>query len=374
MLKSSHLLPLLLLGSLLYAAGSACAAAPRYSVTVLDSMPNGSAVSSINNAGVVAGSLSSADNEGRHAFIWSAGLRTMLPAPMRHTSGISQLGHVIGSTGIDMQDGGMVMVNAGMLYSQGAMTGVPTAFSPQYGASGWYSYVTPTGVNSAGTMAVNQDTNGASGAYIASNGVTTILPISYAAAINEAGQVAGNGSDGAAPLHAMLVSKGQALDLGALPTDLYATSSASDLNDAGTVVGSSAYGFGAQANYHSFIYQNGVMQALGSLTVRNSAQAINNNGDVVGNFSTDASAQGSHAYLYQDGVQYDLDTLLAGGGNWRISGVSDINDGGQIVGRACRDGVGCFAALLSPVPEPATYGMLLAGLAVVAAGRRINRA
>jgi hypothetical protein len=49
--------------------------------------------------------------------------------------------------------------------------------------------------------------------------------------------------------------------------------------------------------------------------------------------------------------------------------VTDINDSGQIAGRACNGAGQCFAALLVPVPEPATWGMMLAGLAVVGAAR-----
>ncbi|CAN7214834.1 PEP-CTERM sorting domain-containing protein [Pseudoduganella sp. LjRoot289] len=375
MFKFHRMLPALLPAVLLCAAGNTFAAAPRYSVTVMDSRPYASTVTAINNAGVVVGFLLAPDREGRSAFTWSAGLRTMLPAPMRDARGISSLGHVVGSTAIDLIDDGRVTINVGVLYFQGAMTTLPSPFSPQYDVSGWYSYVSPVGVNSAGTVVANQETNGAGGAYMDRNGTTTILPFGYASAINEAGQVAGVGRTDGGLWHAMLFANGQALDLGALPTDLDGNSSAHDVNDAGTVVGSSDRGFGNQASdYHSFIYQDGVMRALGSLTMNNSARAINNNGDVVGENWTDFTEQGKHAYLYQDGVQYDLDTLLAGGGDWRITEVRDINDSGQIVGLACRDGVGCYAALLSPVPEPATYGMLLAGLAVVAAGRRIKRA
>ncbi|WP_377704078.1 PEP-CTERM sorting domain-containing protein [Pseudoduganella sp. UC29_71] len=360
--KSHCLLPAMLL----CAAGSALAAAPRYSVTVLDSRPNASAVSAINNAGVALGSLREPDREGRSAFTWSAGGRTMLPAPMRTPTGISEMGHVVGSTEIALIDDGRITINAGLLYFQGAATTLPAPFSPQYDVSGWFSYVSPAGVNSAGTVVANQQTNGASGAYMDSHGTTTILPLNHVSAINEAGQVAGTGRIDGGPRHAMLYANGQAVDLGALPSDLEGNSAATDVNDAGTVVGLSDHGFGNQAlSFHSFIYQDGVLRALGSLGMSNAAKAINNHGDVVGENWADGSEQGKHAYLYQDGVQYDLDTLLSGGGNWRITEVEDINDSGQIVGRACRDGIGCYAALLSPVPEPASCGMLLAGLGLL---------
>jgi len=365
MLKSDCWLPALLPVLCLFVSGSAGAAAPRYAVTPLDNTGTSWAYA-INSAGTVAAADSRADSAGRTAFTWSAGVKTMLPSQMARPAAISNAGHVAGTSGLYMEGSGMVMIRVGKVYSDGTMSGVPDAFSPRSDPGGWYTFTSPTGINSAGTMVVNQETNSGGGAYIASHGATTILPINYAAAINEAGQVAGRGQAGADPEHAMLYSAGQAVDLGALPTDLYAISAASDLNDAGTVVGSSAYGFGEQAHYHSFIYHEGVMQPLGSLTVRNSAVGINNRGDVVGNFLTDGTSEGKHSYLYQDGVQYDLDALLVGGGDWRIAEVRDINDSGQIVGRACRDGVGCFAALLSPVPEPATWGMLLGGLGLLA--------
>lgn len=66
-------------------------------------------------------------------------------------------------------------------------------------------------------------------------------------------------------------------------------------------------------------------------------------------------------YLYQDGVQYDLGSLMMDHG-WHVADVADINDSGMIVGQACNL-AGCHAALLTPVPEPAAYAMLLVGLA-----------
>lgn len=217
---------------------------------------------------------------------------------------------------------------------------------------------------SAGTVLARQETNGG-GTYLANGDNATVLPFWQGRAINESGQVAGARlDDNGGFIRAVLYTNGQVVDLGTLAGGR--DSFASDLNDSGVVVGGSDFGTAGLASRQSFIWRDGVMEALGSTATRNTATAINNHGDVVGTFATGGTGlDQTHSYLYQDGVQYDLQTLLAGGGGWRIMEVVDINDSGQIAGQACNAAGQCFAALLSPVPEPASYGMLLAGLAVV---------
>lgn len=138
---------------------------------------------------------------------------------------------------------------------------------------------------------------------------------------------------------------------------------ARDVNESGAVVGYSE-SLDAQGHAHmrSFLYVGGKMTPLGSLAADNTAVAVNNAGAVLGYSST----WGPHGttyfpYLYQDGVQYDLASLVVNPAGWRVAGAADINDSGMIVGQACNAG-GCHAALLTPVPEPAAYAMLLAGL------------
>jgi hypothetical protein len=69
----------------------------------------------------------------------------------------------------------------------------------------------------------------------------------------------------------------------------------------------------------------------------------------------------------------DLNTLVDGLGGWELTNAQDINNAGQILGTACQNG-SCASVLLTPVPEPVTGLMLLAGLGALvpltARGRR----
>ena len=78
---------------------------------------------------------------------------------------------------------------------------------------------------------------------------------------------------------------------------------------------------------------------------------MNNNGDVVGYFQV---TSGTRAFVYKDGVQQDLNTLIAPGSGWELAMANGINTSGQIVGW------GYFhnkysAFLLTPGVLPALY-------------------
>jgi probable HAF family extracellular repeat protein len=363
MLKPRHCWPVLLLCG---AAATAAPAAPHYSLTLLDNA-HGIAVA-INNDGVIAGNRLDS-TLGSRTFTWNAGQFALLPPSLGLVYGISSQGRIAGTSQTYEEAGGQWMWSNGLVYHQGLLDGVPEAFPPASG-SWMYRFTSARGINSSGAVVAVTEAGGNSGTFLFANGQITVLPMAQAIAINDAGQIAGNSYFSESPNQAVLYDHGTLTRLGTLPTDGYAYSMASDLNEAGAVVGSSHYGNGAQLHLHSFLYENGTMTPLGNFTTENIAHAINNAGSVVGYFRVGGATD--HGYLIRDGEQYDLNTLVGNSGGWTISRAEDINDSGYIVGQACRNnGSECVAALLSPVPEPGMWAMLLAGLGVLGWRRRV---
>jgi probable HAF family extracellular repeat protein len=193
---------------------------------------------------------------------------------------------------------------------------------------------------------------------------------SEATSINNSGVVAGHAYiSGNRAQHATTWSGGTITDLGTLGgTSSYATG----INDSGIVVGySDTVG---DANRHAVMWSGGVMTDLGvpSGADYSFAQAINNSGVVVG-FSFQAGGY-NRATLWNAGVATDLNSFLdasAVNAGWYLIEAYDINDSGAVVGVASNSLTGQSRPfMLAPVPEPETYAMLLAGLALVGAMTR----
>jgi probable HAF family extracellular repeat protein len=147
---------------------------------------------------------------------------------------------------------------------------------------------------------------------------------SYATAINAGGQVVGYSNFvSGGPNHAFLYSNGHMTDLGTLSGTW---SYAYGINDSGQVVG---YSGDPDANRHAFLYNNGHMTDLGTLGgERSEAYGINASGQVVGLSNHDLNGS-CHAFLYTNGQMTDLGSL---GGD--ASCAYGINDSGQVVGYA----------------------------------------
>jgi probable HAF family extracellular repeat protein len=148
---------------------------------------------------------------------------------------------------------------------------------------------------------------------------------------------------------------------------------ANSINNLGQVAGT--YYPNGSSEAHSFITgPNGIgIIDIGTLGGFSRALDINDFGQVIGMSFNSSGAY--HSYLFNDGEMIDLSILpeILNTG-WTDLRVSAINNSGEIVGSGKFDGI-TQAFLLSPlpVPEPATYAMLLAGFGLMWLANRRNK-
>ncbi|MGO8795708.1 MAG: hypothetical protein ACLQLC_12870 [Candidatus Sulfotelmatobacter sp.] len=135
------------------------------------------------------------------------------------------------------------------------------------------------------------------------------------------------------PVHALLWEKGKATDLGNLggATGQAGGNIAYDINNQGQVVGDSD--LPGDTTFHAFLWTRSTgMQDLGTLSgdVASVSISINDAGSVIG-ASLDADFN-PRAFLWEQGVMSDLNTLIVGGSPLYLLTGCSINSRGEITG------------------------------------------
>jgi probable HAF family extracellular repeat protein len=310
----------------------------------------------INSAGQATG-YSSTTTGPVNAFLWEGnGMRslgTLDPSPLSSSVGnaINSLGQVVGYSTTRNGD-------RAFLFSNNVMYDIHSAdFLNSYAK----------GVNDAGQVTGFFDARNYAytHAFLYENGrmrdlgVLGVTPEGYglsdAFAINNKGQVVGySTTTTSGVVHAFLYDDGQMHDLGALGGS---RSEAHAINDAGQVVGNSTM---ADGTTHPFLYDAAGLHDLGFI---GAASGINNHGDIIG-------STGSFFFLFSQGRLINLTELISDTG-FMMYGASGINDAGQIVGTAARNGQ-VHAIILSPVPEPSSWVLFGSALVLCGAASRLR--
>ena len=191
--------------------------------------------------------------------------------------------------------------------------------------------------------------------------------------INDRGQVVGSSQNSAGDTSAFLWENGVMNDLGIL--DGARNSRARAINEAGTVVGTSAVNWWAVAT----MWDSGNIIMLGeeNSSAAITAMDINNQGQVVGEIEPLNALGSSSAFIWTEstGMVRLSQFVDESGAGWSFHRASAINDSGQIVGSG-RNPQGEYRGFLltpNPVPEPSTVlvmGLGFAGFGLIARRRQ----
>lgn len=367
----------------------------------------------------------------RHLIAWGLLAATLAPAayaqvPAYNIVDLGVVGSGTASQGVGLSPDGSIAVGRSIasVYSAyswtaaGGMVALPNLAGRNYAVA--------NDVNNAG-LAVGSSTTTAFGAgalpVMWMGGALTALtmPAGYtvgqANAVNAAGTIVGAVGSG--------VGQRGALYIGGVGSVISATTAngsymtvAYGINDAGLVVGTGIDPANAAVNV-GMVYDSatGTMSTVGALGGANGALnfAVSNGGHVVGSSmfnqgsglpfvwtagsgmtaiplpagTSQANARGVNdqgwvvgiassafavPFLYADGSTYTLQSLLPANSGWDIStntsssALAIANDG-SIVGTALHNGQ-VRAYLMTPVPEPGTWALMVAGLGALALGLR----
>jgi probable HAF family extracellular repeat protein len=313
----------------------------------------------INDDGLVVGYASTA-TAGGHAFVWRNGmmtdLGTLMNGPSAAAAAINDLGQIVGGSTVALNTPGHAT-----LWDNGQIIDL-TPGSNGSSASGINNYRQVVGTFSNAVP------------FLWQNGELTILPPlggggGSASDINDTGTIVGTSNStetsqllGPLPRAVLWQKDSQGVfrvtNLGVIPgTD---ESGATAINAAGQIVGSSGHTDPDtyEVTSTAFLYSGGVMTALNVPSSEAYAGDINDFGVIVGSMRAAGGTSNFHAYVYADGVATNLNSLIPAGSGLHLSVAYGINNSGQIVGYAYDSRFTYHAFLLTPVdPGAAVINM-----------------
>ena len=370
----------------LLAAASGLGATPLYRITQIGALPGDSTsvALAMNDLGQVVGSSGVPGQDGdahlRRGFVWSAqqGMQAIGPINGLHNAlaeGINNSGTVVAH--------GYNFNNNATTASEGFLWTPTTGATALPKLPGWGRYGAYGGINAAGWMAgYFQDSQGRNQAVLWDpQGQISALPstgygnASTAAAINQAGQVLVYAYGG---LDYLSFRWDPATGYQALATPAgFSWALGRGMNGLGQAAGFASNNFSSGTGAHAVLWaSDGSVTDLGlSASLRMSSAAdVNDAGLVVGH-AVQASNNQTVGFLWtQGGGMQTLESLLDPQDPlWgQVSAIvpQDINNVSQIAGQAMFNGVR-YAFVMTPVPEPGTGALLLAG--VLALGWRRRR-
>lgn len=293
-------------------------------------------------------------------------------SPFNYAYNINDVGQVVGRSTVLNEVHGFVMQTDGQVQDLGTL---PSSNGFNFSPGGFVSSSASSNAQSLNNLGVvvgeSSSSNGQSRAFVWQPGTAMqnlgVLPgdtFSVGTDINDQNVVAGT-SGNATTRHAFTWQAGTGLQgLGDLAggADF---SVAAGINNQGQVVGYSNAADGDRA----FLWTAASgMQNLGTLAGFDTffASGINNFGQVVGNSRrSNGAAASAFVWTEAEGMA-DLNTLLALSdpalaGDFKIEYAAGINDLGQILVGGKLKGQAA-AMVMTPVPEPATAGLMALGL------------
>jgi len=299
----------------------------------------------INNRGQVVGWLDGS-NGLVHAFLWQDGRANDLGtfgADKAIAGGINDLGEIVNVVLTNGQRRVFVLQKGSVID-----LGVLDEF-PKLGTEGKISYLPSVDINNLSQVTGKLVVGDSQRSFLFDQGQISYFGlrgdgrISYAKAMNNRGQIAGQTIERDSRWGAFVWQDGQIIDL---PTLNGPRASPNAINEQGTVVGWAIPPGGALDQAHAVIWEKGALEDFNAAEWKTSrAQSINSAGQIVGYATT--TQNHSFAFLKQGQLLVDLNQVIGTNSGWHLFDADKINERGQILARGKR-GAETRTFLISP--------------------------